>query len=193
MELIRIGEKLLSREKIDRLIDRILELRVRGVSQQEVARLLHIDRTFVSRLERSGEVRKGKRIAVIGFPVENKNDLIEALTWEGVEFILLMTDAERWHFVQEKSGLELLNEIMDIIARVRDYDVVIIIGSNYRIKLSEALLNKEVVGIELGQSPIEGDVYVNPVELAALVRSLAAFEPVPGRIDPAVSKGGQQV
>ncbi|MHB1420009.1 MAG: transcriptional regulator [Bacillota bacterium] len=191
MELIRIGDKLLSRTKIERLIDQILELRVQGVSQQEVARRLNIDRTFVSRLERSGEIRKGSRIAVIGFPVENKNELNEALTEEGVEFILLMTDAERWHFVQEKSGLELLNEIMEIIARVRVYDVVIIIGSNYRIKISEALLNKEVVGVEIGQSPIAGDVYVNPGELTALVRSLASNGP--RNNDSVVSKGGLKV
>ncbi|WP_338824569.1 hypothetical protein MHOCP_01600 [Moorella humiferrea] len=172
MDLIRIGDKLISRRKINSTLERIFALRCRGFSQQETARQVGVDRSFVSRLETLGEVRRGRRIAVVGFPVANKAELENMLRQEGVEYILLLTDAERWDFVRKKSGLELLNQLMEIVARVRDYDVVVIIGSDYRIKVSEALLGREVVGVEIGSSPIRGDREVNVEELRSLVRGL---------------------
>lgn len=173
MNIIRVGEKVIDRKKVASIIDDILEFRSQGLSQQDVADRLGIDRTFISRLEKMGEVRKGKRIAVIGFPVLNKVELVERLKQEGVDYVLLMTDQERWSYVEEKSGIELFNSIMDTIAKVRQYDVVIIIGSNYRIKVTAALLDKEVVGVEIGKSPIEGDRYVDPEQISQLIRTLS--------------------
>ncbi|MDK2816566.1 MAG: hypothetical protein PWR22_1195 [Moorella sp. (in: firmicutes)] len=172
MDLIRIGDRLISRRKINSILERIFTLRCQGFSQQETARQVGVDRSFVSRLETLGEVRRGRRIAVVGFPVANKAELENMLRQEGVEYILLLTDAERWDFVRQKSGLELLNQLMEIVGRVRDYDVVIIIGSDYRIKVSEALLGREVVGVEIGPSPIQGDREVDVEGLRALVRQL---------------------
>ena len=67
MELVRIGDKVVSVPKIERAVREIIELRSKGISQQEVAEKFNTDRTFVSRLESIGEIRKGKRIAVVGF------------------------------------------------------------------------------------------------------------------------------
>jgi transcriptional regulator len=72
VDLIRIGEKIISRRRIDQYVSRMLELRAKGLSQAEVAGRLGVDRTLVSRLESLGEVRKGKRIAVVGFPIQKK-------------------------------------------------------------------------------------------------------------------------
>ncbi len=169
MDVLRIGEKLISRSKLDSIINRILEERVKGLSQKEVARRLDIDRTFISRLEKLGEIRRGNRIAVVGFPVANKKELEKVLEQQGVEYWILLSDEERWSFVSNKSGLELFNEIMEIVARLQEHDVVIVIGSNYRIKLSEALLNREVIGLEIGESPIEGDKFVDLKKLSSLL------------------------
>jgi len=172
MDIVRIGDKLVSKRKIDINIERILRLRSQGLSQQETARQVGVDRTFVSRLENVGEVRRGRRIAVIGFPVANKEELETMLKQEGVEYILILNDAERWDFVRKKNGLELLNQIMEVVARIREYDVIIIIGSDYRIKVSEALLGREVIGFEIGTSPIHGDRIVDRNKLRYLVRQL---------------------
>lgn len=72
MPLVRVGEKVIDRDKVDRVLDRLFELRQNGVSQAEAAARVGIDRSFVSRIENLGEVRKGKRVALIGFPVGNK-------------------------------------------------------------------------------------------------------------------------
>ncbi len=169
MDLIRIGEKIISRRKLARLIDQILEMRSTGVAQQEIANKLGVDRTFISRLESLGEVRKGNRIAVVGFPIKNKEEILDLLHREGVEFTLIMTEEERWDFVKKINGVELLNTLMKLIAEARSFDVVVVIGSNQRIKIIEAILDKEVVGLEIGESPIEEDKYVEPSQVSGLL------------------------
>lgn len=172
MDIIRIGEKVISRRRIIQAVTEMLQLRAGGLSQTEVAQQLGVDRTLISRLESLGEIRKGRRIAVVGFPIQNKKELTAALAKEGVDFILLMTEAERWEFVRQKSGIELVNILMDLIASAHSFDQVMIIGSNKRIKIIEAVLDKEVVGYEIGESPIQEDKYVDPQEVVELIRSI---------------------
>ena len=83
MELIRLGDKIISRRKIDQAINKILNLRMKGLTQKEVAQRLGVDRTLVCRLENLGELRKGRSLAVVGFPVLNKKEVEEALEREG--------------------------------------------------------------------------------------------------------------
>jgi transcriptional regulator len=170
--LLRIGDKIVNRQKIHQTVDRILELRRDGLSQQEVAGQVGVDRTFVSRLETIGEIRKGGRVALIGFPIKNCQEIYAVARQEGVDFCLVLSEQERWDFVQTKSGVELFNTIMEIVGNVRKYDIVIIIGSNMRIKLIETMLDKAVIGVQIGESPIAEDKYVNPEDIRALIRQL---------------------
>jgi len=150
----------------------MLSLRRKGLSQTEVASRLGVDRTLVCRLENLGEIRKGRRLAVFGFPVLNKVEIQEVLEREGVDFIFLMSEEERWEFVKQKSGVDLFDAIMDLIAKAHSFDQVLVLGSNQRIKIFEAVLDKEVVGFEIGESPIQEDKYVDPDELVDLVRAI---------------------
>ncbi len=172
MDFIRIGEKLISREKLRHLIDKALEKRVAGASQQEVANMLGVDRSFVSRLETLGEIRKGGKIALIGFPVGNKEELTQIATEYGVDYCYLLTDEERWRLANESSGKDLINEIMRIVAFARTYDTVIFIGSNMRIRFAEALTDKQLIPIDLGPSPIQGDRYVDPNLLRNILHNI---------------------
>lgn len=172
MDLIRIGEKIISRRKVARVIDQIFEMRSTGAAQQEIANRLGVDRTFVSRLENLGEVRKGHRIAVAGFPIKNKQEILELLQCEGIEFTLIMTEEERWNFVKNIHGVDLLNKIMSLLAEARGYDIVIVIGSNQRIKILEAIIDKEVIGLEIGESPIEEDKFVDPAKVLDIINSI---------------------
>lgn len=174
--LIRIGDKIVNKQKIFDAIERMLTMRQHGLSQQETANQLGIDRTVISRLETLGEIRKGGQIALVGFPIRNREEIDAVAQEEGIDFILLFTENERWQFVQEKSGVELFNEIMQIIARLRTYDIVIFIGSNMRIKLIEALLDKEIIGIQIGESPIAEDKYFNPLDLRTIIRRIKLRE-----------------
>ncbi|OAT86343.1 transcriptional regulator [Desulfotomaculum copahuensis] len=172
MDIVRVGEKVISRRRINQVVAEMLQLRAGGLSQTEVAHRLGVDRTLVCRLESLGEIRKGRRVAVVGFPIQNKAELTAALSKEGVDFTLLMTEAERWEFVRRNSGVDLLNTLMDLIARAHSFDQVVVIGSNKRIKIIEAVLDKEVVGYEIGESPIQEDKYVDPGEIVSLVRAV---------------------
>jgi len=172
LNLVRIGDKIISRDKILKTIDKILFMRSEGFSQQEIADRLDIDRSFVSRLENLGEIRKGERIALVGFPVANKEELTQVALELGVDFVYLLNDRERWQFVQEKSGIALLNDLMELISHMRDFDTVIFIGSDMRIRLVEAILGREVTSIEIGESPITEDKYVDPDILRNLIISI---------------------
>lgn len=172
MNFIRIGDKVLSAERIHRTVDQILNLRQEGMSQQEVADRLGVDRTLVSRLESLGEIRKGPQVALIGFPVANARELTDVAQAGGVDFILLMNEKERWRFVEEKNGADLINHFMSLISQVKSYDTVIFIGSDMRIKLVEAILGPKVICWEIGISPLKEDRWVNPDQLRQLVVQL---------------------
>ena len=174
MDLVRMGGKVISLRKLNKTVTEIFNLRSTGLSQTEVASRLGLDRTMVCRLESLAEVRKGRRLAVLGFPVANKEELQTALQAEGVDFVLLMNETERWNFVRDKSGLDLFDSIMELIAMIHTFDQVIFIGSNKRIKIIEAVLDKEVVGFEIGESPIQEDKYIPPQEIVNLVRVIKA-------------------
>ena len=172
MEYIRIQDKIISQQKINNTITKILQLRVRGLSQQEVAERLSVDRTFISRLEGIGELRKGKTIACIGFPIINKQEIQDILEKEGVDFMLLMTEQERLDFVDQRSGKEMLNELMALTARMHNYEVVIAIGSDQRLKLIEGMLDSEIISLEIGTSPITEDKWVDPKEIRKILRAI---------------------
>ena len=172
MDFIRIGDKTISFLKLYKQIEKILNMRSMGCSQQEVAEKLNIDRAFVSRLEGLGEIRKGGNIAFIGFPIKNKDEIKKLLNNMGVEYSLLMTQNERNRFVEEKTGAQLLNEIMAIAAEVRSYDIAIVACSDMRTGLIEALLDNEIITIDIGRSPLTSDVYLDPGRIEEIINQL---------------------
>jgi transcriptional regulator with XRE-family HTH domain len=174
VDFVRIGDKLISRDKLNRAIDRILDLRTQGQSQQDVAHEMGVDRSFISRLEGLGEIRKGGRIALIGFPVANKDELQQLGTEEGCDFIFLMTNNERWKWVDTASGVTLLNEVMMLIASVKDFETIIFIGSDMRIRLMEAVLGRDVIPISVGGSPVTEDKFIDLERLRSIIRELRA-------------------
>jgi transcriptional regulator with XRE-family HTH domain len=172
MEFYRIQDKIVSWERIEKNLKKALLLRSRGFSQQETADRLGIDRTFISRLEGIGELRKGQTIACVGFPILNRGEIQSVLEAEGVDYTLLMSEEERLAFVDQRSGKELLNELMNLTARVRSYDAVLLMGSDERLKLMEGVLDGQVVSIVLGESPLTEDQWVDPDEVRNILRSL---------------------
>ncbi|KUO68244.1 MAG: transcriptional regulator [Clostridia bacterium BRH_c25] len=161
MDLIRIGDKVVSLTKINTKAKEILHYRMLGLSQQEVAEKLGVERTFISRLEGMGEIRKGHSIAAIGFPIKNKAEVEAILRAYGVEYFILMSEAERTDFVNECSGVQLSNKIMELINKFRSFDNVIVMGSDYRNRIARDMLDNKVIEIDIGKSPIIEDVNVN--------------------------------
>ena len=84
--------------------------------------------------------------------------------------VFIMSEEERWDFIKQKSGVDLFDSIMEQIAKVHSFDQVIVIGSNQRIKIFEAVLDKEVVGFEIGESPIQEDKFVEIERFNQLVQ-----------------------
>lgn len=161
-KLFRVGDKLISLNKATRLIEAALNLRQEGASQQETATKLNLDRSFVSRLETVGEIRKGGRVAVIGFPLDNSAELAQVCRDKGLDFYLLLNNKERWALVQNKEALAFFNMVLDLVTRLRDFDTLILITSDKWFRLAEALLDLQIIHLELGQTPIEGDRRLDP-------------------------------
>ncbi len=172
MQFIRIGEKVISKKKLNREINKILELRIIGVTQEGVARKLGLERTFVSRLESLGEIRKGKKIALIGFPIKNKEELTRLAEELGVEYVLLLTQEERFEFIKKKTKSELFNEVMEIIVNLADFDLIIFMGSDMRVPIVEKIFSVQVIGIIIGHSPIKESKYVNPKKIIEIVKEV---------------------
>lgn len=175
MNLIRIGDKVVSDEKLKREINRILKLRTEGLTQGEVARKLGIERTFVSRLESLGEIRKGKRIALVGFPIKNKDELISLSEEAGIDYILILTQKDKRTFLNKKDSMDLFNEILSIMAHLIDYDLIIFLGSDKRVEVAEKLFSIQVIGIEIGKSPITEDQYVNPDRIFRILKEIKLY------------------
>lgn len=172
MQFVRIGEKVISKEKLSKEIERILQFRNQGMTQEEVARKLGIERTFVSRLESLGEIRRGKKIALIGFPVKNKDELIQLGESLGIEYILLLTQEERREFVRRRTKDELFNEIIKIIVYLSDFDLIIFLGSDMRVPVVEKIFSVQVIGIVIGSSPIQESKYVDPEKINKIIKQL---------------------
>ncbi|PSR28056.1 MAG: transcriptional regulator [Sulfobacillus thermosulfidooxidans] len=170
MDLIRVGDKVISLSRIANVTEQILLARSQGMSQQDVAKKFGVDRSFVSRLETLGELRKGRSIAVIGFPIANPEEVRTLCRELGVELCWVMTNQERWEYAQSRNGIELVNEIMDLANKFRQFDVVILLASNARVRLMAALLDsRTVIPLVLGETPLSTDVVV---DIAALKRTI---------------------
>jgi len=161
----RIGEKMISLDKAVRQVEKALELRERGVSQQEAANRLQLDRSFLSRLESIGEIRKGSRVAVIGFPLANAAELSAVCSAYGLDFFLLLNNLDRWKMVQDKQALDFFNTIFELVTRLRQFDTLIMITSDKWYNLAEALLDLQIMHIDLGPTPIDDDRTVDPEHL----------------------------
>ncbi len=161
-QIYRIGDKLISFERIERLLERVLKLRAQGLSQQEVARRLSLDRSFISRLESAGEIRKGKRVAVVGFPISNTAELSQICRELGLDYYLILNNRERWELVRGKQALDFFNEVLDIVTRLRSYETLVLLTSEHWYSLAEALLDLQIVYISLGPTPVEEDRRVEP-------------------------------
>ncbi|WP_350343766.1 transcriptional regulator [Proteinivorax tanatarense] len=172
MDLYRINDKTISKQKITDTIDKILSYRAQGLSQTEVSDKLNLDRIFISRLEKMGEIRKGKNIAIIGFPIENIQQVQNISEKFGVNFTLLLSEQQRWHFVESKEGVDLFNQILKLVNDLKSFDVVIVIASDKRIRQISNLLDQKIVPYPIGKSPIKEDVVVNTDEIEKLLATL---------------------
>jgi hypothetical protein len=176
VRFFRIGDKVVSREKLVEQITGILRDREGGATQAEAARSHGVERSFVSWLETLGEVRRGRRVGLVAFPVANR-EAVEALAAEhGVEFTLVMSQAERVA-MSESRGDAIFNQVLETLATLKDFDVLVLLASDWRIGTLEKILGREVVAVNLGHSPLDHDVTVDLEELAGILGGVTAADP----------------
>ncbi len=173
MRFYRIGDKVVGRDKLNDMIDAILVDREGGATQLGAAAAHGVDRSFVSWLETLGEIRRGKRIAVIAFPVENVDEVKRVCGEYGVELALIVSQAEREGMEAGRAD-RMFNLVLDTLAQLKDFDVVILMASTKRTGAVEKILGSEVITRELGTSPLRHDVHVDIDELTDLLDAVTA-------------------
>lgn len=176
MRLFRIGDKLVSAERVHDEIERILGDREAGATQEEVARQHGVQRSFVSFLETLGEVRRGARVALVGFPISNGDEVRAVAEKHAVDFVLLLSQAER-ESIEDAGAGAIFNMLLDTLADLRDFDVVILMASDWRISTIEKILGTEVVGITIGASPIKEDVRLDVDDLDRVLEAVMSAPP----------------
>jgi transcriptional regulator with XRE-family HTH domain len=133
---IKIGDKIISMERANSLIDKIFDMRSSGSTQEEVAKMLGVERSFISHLEGLGEVRKSREIVLIG---SGLRDLarVEATARElGIEHVFLNED-----------GTARIEDALQVLALLKTIDFIIFIGPAKEHRLLEAVLDRKVIGI----------------------------------------------
>jgi len=191
-DLYRIGGKVVSRDKLAVAVDALLSDRSQGATQAEAARAAGVSRSFVSNLESLGEVRHGARVGLIAFPVSNGAALRELAEHYSVDFVLTFSQDERER-AEGGDARDMFNRLLDTLAELSDYAAVVVLASDWRIETFKRVMDVDVIGIELGVSPLEHDVeadleHVETV-LASVVERAQAAPPTGKR----ASEGGRRV
>jgi len=194
LRLFRIGEKVVSQEKLFDALTDILSDREAGATQEQTARSHGVQRSFVSFLESLGEVRRGARIAMVGFPVANADEVKRLAEEHAVDFVLVFNQAER-ESIESSSAGDVFNRLLETLAILRDHDVIILMASDWRIELIERILGREIVGIPLGRTPLREDVTVDIAELEQVlsgVRSARGTRSRTGRVSRALRDAAER-
>jgi hypothetical protein len=168
VRLYRIGDKVVSDDKLHDAITAILEERESGATQEDAARAHGVQRAFVSFLETLGEVRRGDKVALVGFPIANAEEVKHLAQAHALDFVLVLSQDER-ESIESGDATRVFNQLLETIAALREYDTLVLIASDWRIRTMESILGTEVIGIPLGVSPLREDV---PVDLEELDRVL---------------------
>ncbi|MDO9107825.1 MAG: transcriptional regulator [Coriobacteriia bacterium] len=195
MRFFRIGDKVVSRDKLVDEITAILAEREAGATQEETAKRHNVQRSFVSFLETLGEIRRGARVALIGFPVANCGEVQALAEKHALDFVLVFSQAER-EGIESESATEVFNSLLDTLATLRDYDVLVMLASDLRIKTIEKILGREVVGLPLGQSPLREDIVVDIEQLDSVLEGVMAVsteDTIRGRMGTALREAADEI
>ncbi len=171
MRFYRVGGKVISRDKLVDAVEAILEDREAGATQEEAARDAGVTRSVVSFLESLGEVRRGPRVALVGFPVANRDEVTAVAERHAVDFVLVISQSDR-ESIEAGSPASVFNRLLETLAALRDFDTVILLASDWRIETVEKILGSDVVGIPLGASPLREDQTVDVEELDRLLAGI---------------------
>lgn len=144
---IKIGDKIISLDRASDLIDRIFDMRSNGSTQEEVAKTLGVERSFISHLEGIGEIRKSKEIAFIGSGVKDPAAVKQIVHGLNFEHVFINND-----------GRALIGEALAVLSKLKEIDFIIFLGPETEHKLLESVLDKKIIGISPEKESVLGDV-----------------------------------
>ncbi|MBA4370937.1 MAG: hypothetical protein C0418_05090, partial [Coriobacteriaceae bacterium] len=118
--------------------------------------------------------------ALVAFPVANAEEVRALAAGRALDFVLVYSQSER-ETLEHGDATQVFNQSLEILAELRDYDVVVFMASDWRIRTVEKILGREVIGVVLGPSPLREDVHVDLGELAAILDAVTAPDTRPAK------------
>jgi soluble P-type ATPase len=101
-----------------------------------------------------------------------------------------MSQAERVA-MSESRGDAIFNQVLETLATLKDFDVLVLLASDWRIGTLEKILGREVVAVNLGHSPLKEDVTVDLEELEGILDGVTATGVAKGAGSKARAKAGE--
>jgi hypothetical protein len=102
-----------------------------------------------------------------------------------LDFVLVLSQEEREN-IESGEVTAVFNTLLETIATLRDYDTLVLMASDWRIKTMERILGTEVVGVPLGTSPLRAAVTVDLEQLDEILSGVMSARPAHG----STSRGG---
>jgi hypothetical protein len=85
---------------------------------------------------------------------------------------MILNNRERWELVGGKQALDFFNQMLEIVARLRGFDILVLLTSERWYRLAEALLDLQIVYIGLGATPVEEDRQVDPEQFRRVLEQV---------------------
>jgi len=110
-------------------------------------------------------------VALVGFPVANADEVKELARSHSLDFVLVLSQDER-ESIESGDATRVFNQLLETIAALKEYDTLVLMASDWRIRTMERILGTEVIGIPLGASPLRTAVAVDLGELDRILTSV---------------------
>jgi hypothetical protein len=146
MRLIKVGNKLISWEKISSAINEILQRRSTGATQQEVASDFGIERVFISYLESIGAIQRNQSLAVVCWLIDNLAEVSNLVGSYGVEMFNLVPNSTSLSHIEVN---DICRYVIEVLAKVKKFQALIVIGDRSQVELFREITDQDVYAVRL--------------------------------------------
>jgi len=103
--------------------------------------------------------------------VANADEVKALASKHALDFVLVLSQDER-ESIESGDATRVFNQLLETIATLKEYDTLVLLASDWRIRTMERILGTEVIGIPLGPSPLRTDVPVDIADLDTVLTSV---------------------
>ena len=119
-----------------------------------------------------GEIRKGKKIAVVGFNIKNKDEIEKVALGSGVELIRLFGEKGKENLIKGKNGEDILDSAFKVFAELANFDLIVFMASKKRVRKAEKIFGKRIYGFVEGRDKNTEEIFIHPEKFKAILEGI---------------------